>query len=403
MIDFERESSRVNLPAARIKVLGVGGGGSNMVNQMIDEGCDAVDCAVANTDAQALKSSKAEHKIQLGSKATKGLGAGANPDIGRRSAEEEIDLVMDWFKDADIAFLTGGLGGGTGSGALPVIARALKEQDILTITVVTMPFVFEGKRRMKVAQDALEILKKEVDTLIIMPNQKLIEVVDAKVSLVNALGMINNILSQFVKVVSDIITRPGHINVDFADIKTIMKQKGYALIGNGIASGDNRAREAAIQAISSPLLDNMKISGARGLLVNVSGDSSLGLHELSEAASIIHEQVHEDATIVLGSVFDESLGTDIRVTVIATGLNAPLENSEKQFFSNIKDRAVNKERSSITEELHTATRDESCESIPEVQHRETFNDSKNADQLDLNNLDIPTFMRKAAQENYRNN
>ncbi len=324
MIDFERESDN-RITIARIKVLGVGGGGSNMVNSMIDSGYDTIDFIVANTDAQALKTSKAPHKIQLGIKSTKGLGAGANPDVGRRAAEEDIDSIVRQVKDADVVFLTAGLGGGTGSGALPIIAQALKEKDILTIAVVTKPFVFEGRRRMKVALDALELLKDHVDTLIVIPNQKLMDVVDRdqKVSLVNAFSMINTVPNQFIKSTADILAKPGHINVDFADMKAIMKQRGYAVIGTGRATGEDRAIKAARQAITSPLLDNTSIGGARGVLLNISGSSNLGLHELGAAAHIIYEQAHEDASIILGSVIDEALGDEVSVTVIATGFDRP--------------------------------------------------------------------------------
>ena len=376
MIDFESEVTNQHIPIARVKVIGVGGGGSNMVNSMIDAGYDSVDFIVANTDAQALKTSKAPHKIQLGIKSTKGLGAGANPDMGRRAAEEDIDHIIECLKDAEVVFLTGGLGGGTGSGALPVIAKALKEKDILSVAVVTKPFVFEGKRRMKVAQDALELLKREVDTLIVIPNQKLIDVVDQKVSLMNAFAMINSILNQFVKSISDIISKPGHINVDFADIKAIMKQKGFAIIGTGRASGEDRAQKASLQAISSPLLENMQIAGARGVLLNISGNCDLGLHELGAAASIIYEQAHEDASIILGSVIDESLGDEVTVTVIATG------------FSQLMDPSI---------DVRPSTIERFTEHKPEGVSISTMPMSEKTP-IDLNNLDIPAVMRRMTQE-----
>ena len=271
MIEFERESNN-RIAVARIKVLGVGGGGSNMVNSMVESsGYDMIDFIVANTDAQALKISNAPHKIQLGIKSTKGLGAGANPEVGRRAAEEDLDTIIRQVKDADVVFFTAGLGGGTGSGALPIIAQALKEKDILSIAVVTKPFMFEGRRRARVAEEALHKLEGVVDTLIVIPNQKLLDVVDQKVSLLNAFDLINSVLNQFIKSIADIIAKPGHINVDFADIKTIMKQRGYAVIGTGRGSGPDRAVKAAREAIVSPLLDNTNIKGAQGVLLNISG------------------------------------------------------------------------------------------------------------------------------------
>ena len=242
MIDFDKETLARIAPGASIKVLGVGGAGCNTINNMIDSDTEGIDFIVANTDAQALQISKAPHKIQMGMKATKGLGAGANPELGRRAAEEDLTGILEILSGADMVFLTGGMGGGTGSGAMPVIARALKEQDILTIAVVTKPFTFEGKRRSKIADDAIQLLSQNVDTLIVLPNQKLIDVVDQKVSLIGAFNMINNVLNQFVRSISDIITKPGHINVDFADVKTIMKSQGYAVIGTGRASGEPGSR-----------------------------------------------------------------------------------------------------------------------------------------------------------------
>lgn len=399
MIAFETESLGYAMPIAKIKVLGVGGGGTNMVNNMIDAGYENIDFIVANTDAQSLKGSKAPHKIQLGIKSTKGLGAGANPDLGRRAAEEDIDRIVESVKDADIVFLTGGLGGGTGSGALPVIVRALAEQDILTVAVLTKPFTFEGKRRAKIAQDALDLIRRDVDTVIVIPNQKLIDVADQKVTLMNAFSMINNILNQFVKSIADIIARPGHINVDFADIKTIMKQKGFALIGTGRAVGEDRAMQAALKAISSPLLDSAQITGARGVLLNISGSSNLGLHEVSAAASVIYEQAHEDANIILGSVIDESLGGEVSVTVIATGfyeqlpdqihVAKPVDLKPQEVFTQVNYPIAEPENiRQIEKKVHVIQETPlSALSIPE--------DKKN---IDLADLDIPAVMRRMAQE-----
>ncbi len=319
MIEFEQESLHRQKSMVSIKVIGVGGAGGNAVNSIIESGCQGIGFIVANTDAQALEFSKAHHKIQIGVKSTKGLGAGANPEVGKRAAEEDLDKVMDAISGADIAFIIGGMGGGTGSGGLPVIARALRDKGILSIAIVTRPFLFEGKRRAAIADAAIERLKQDVDTLIVVPNQKLLEVVDQHVSMIDAFALINDgVLSQSVRGLSDIITNPGHINVDYADIRTIMKDRGLAVMGTGKASGVNRAQEAALQAISSPLLENMSVVGARGVLFNITGGKDLGLHEISQAASVVYEQAHEEANIIIGSVIDENLYDEVIVTIIAT-------------------------------------------------------------------------------------
>lgn len=325
-LELENEISNLNMPMANIKVIGIGGAGGNTVNSMINLNFKNIEFIVANTDSQALNLSKATHKIQLGVKLTKGLGTGANPEIGKRAAEEDLDKILDIIGDADIVFIAAGMGGGTGTGASPVIAKALRERGILTIAIVTKPFVFEGKRRAKTAQESLELLKKEVDTLIVIPNQKLLEVVGNDISMIDAFGMINEILTQSVKGISDIITRPGHINVDFADLKTIMKDMGLAIMGTGKAVGNDRAKEAALRAISSPLLENINIKGAKSVLLNIAGGKNLGLYEISQAASVIYEQADEDAHIILGSVIDEELNDEVLVTIIATGFS-----NQKQF------------------------------------------------------------------------
>lgn len=318
MITFE-EAEKTHSPVVRISVLGVGGAGGNSVTTLGDAELEHVECIAINTDMQALQQARAHQKLQIGVKSAKGLGAGANPDVGKRAAEEDLAEILEQVKDSDIVFLTGGLGGGTGSGALPVIARALRERDMLTIAVVTKPFAFEGKRRMAVAQEAELLLKKEVDTLIVVPNQKLLSVSQERLSLVQAFGKVNDIICNFVKGIADIITRPGHINVDFADVKAIMKGMGPAVMGTGKAQGADRAYQAALMAVESPLLDAMSIRGARGVLVNIAGSSNLGLQEMSEAIALITDEVHEDAKIIVGSVIDDSLGDEVRVTVIATG------------------------------------------------------------------------------------
>lgn len=319
MITFDQDERDQDLSLASIKVVGIGGAGGNTINCMVDSNFKGVEFVAINTDAQALKNSKAHHAIQIGQKSTKGLGAGANPDVGKRSAEEDIDKVLDALQDADIVFVSGGMGGGTGSGALPVIVKALKEKGILTIVVVTKPFAFEGKKRSRVADEAIEVVKKYADTLLVIPNQKLLDLVDDKVSMIDGFEMINEVLNHSVRGISDIITRAGHINVDFADVKEIMKDKGLAVMGTARASGEGRAKKATLQAISSPLLENMNIAGARGVLLNITGGPDLGLHEISQAASIIYEQADQDANIILGSVIDRDMKDEVSVTIIATG------------------------------------------------------------------------------------
>ncbi len=322
MITFDQDERDQDLSLASIKVVGVGGAGGNTINCMVDSHFKGVEFIAINTDAQALKNSKAHQVIQIGQKSTKGLGAGANPDVGKRSAEEDIDKVLDALQDSDIVFVAGGMGGGTGSGALPVIVKALKEKGILTIVVVTKPFAFEGKKRSRVADEAIEVVKKHADTLLVIPNQKLLDLVDDKVSMIDGFEMINEVLNHSVRGISDIITRAGHINVDFADVKEIMKDKGLAVMGTARASGEGRAKKAALQAISSPLLENMNIAGARGVLLNITGGPDLGLHEISQAASIIYEQADQDANIILGSVIDRDMKDEVSVTIIATGFVA---------------------------------------------------------------------------------
>lgn len=390
MIEFESEKLFMEkTPPARIKVLGVGGSGSNMVNSMIDSGFENIEFIVANTDAQALKISKAPYKIQLGVKSTKGLGAGANPEIGKRSAEEDIDKIIDSVKDADVVFLAAGLGGGTGSGGLPVIAQALREKDILTVAVVTTPFVFEGRRRSKVAQDSLELLKREVDTIIVLPNQKLIDVVDQKVSLVKAFSMINDVFCQFVRSIFDIIDKPGYINVDFADIKAILKNKGFAIVGTGKASGEERAYKAAMQAISSPLIENLGISGAQGILLNITGGPDLGLHEMSAASSLVYEHANEEANIVLGLVIDESMCDEVSVTVIATGFTkeyCPIDSKEKFVTKESENNMVSPSKFDTSEQVKSKFVSEK----KSIENKEQI--------LDLSDLDIPAVFRKMARE-----
>ena len=307
---------------ANIKVVGVGGGGSNAVQTMIEGGLTGVQFVVANTDRQALAANKAEGKIQLGRELTKGLGAGANPEIGRRAAIESYNDIVSQLEGADMVFVTAGMGGGTGTGGAPVVAKIAKELGALTIGVVTRPFVFEGKKRKKHADQGVQELKENVDTLIVIPNQKLLTVSTEKTPLLETFKKADQVLLHAVKGISDLINIRGLINLDFADIRTVMSAKGMAIMGSGLAAGQNRAVEAATQAISSPLLENISIDGATGIIINVTGGPDLTLWEVNEASTLITEAAHEDAEIIFGAVIDETMGDAISVTVIATGFGS---------------------------------------------------------------------------------
>jgi cell division protein FtsZ len=306
-------------PTANIKVVGVGGGGSNAVNTMIDKHVHHVEFIVANTDAQALRTSKAPTKIQLGSQLTKGLGAGADPGVGRDSAVEDRERLLEAMQGADMIFIAAGMGGGTGTGAAPVIADVAKELGALTVGVVTKPFTREGKRRKEQAEQGIRELKKHVDSLIVIPNDRLIGLAGKNTSILDAFKPSDDVLRQAVQGISDLITTTGMINVDFADVKSIMSVRGMAMMGIGIASGDNRAADAATAAISSPLLEDIDISGAKGVLVNICGSASMTMDEYEIVSRIIHEKVHEDANIIIGLLVDEELGDTLKVTAIATG------------------------------------------------------------------------------------
>jgi cell division protein FtsZ len=307
---------------AKIRVIGVGGGGGNAVNRMIAAGVTGVDFLVANTDAQALHASNAPVKIQLGAKLTKGLGAGANPEIGRRAALEDTEKVIDALEGADMVFVTAGLGGGTGSGGAPIVASLARELHALTVGVVTKPFAFEGKRRMMQAEQGLQELSQSVDTVICIPNERLMQFVDKGTSFFEAFRIADDILRQGVQGISDIITITGIINRDFADIKTIMEGMGYAVMGTAVAEGENRAVEATNRAIASPLLEDATINGAQGILLNITGSSNLTLYEVHEASSIVQKIAAENANIIFGAVRDESMGDAVKVTVIATGIKS---------------------------------------------------------------------------------
>ena len=318
IMDGMEESGLMIDGTATIKVIGVGGGGTNAVNRMVDSGIRGVEFVAVNTDRQALLLSKAASKIQIGEKITRGLGAGANPDIGAQAAEESKNEITEALRGADMVFVTAGMGGGTGTGAAPIVAACAKEMGILTIGVVTKPFTFEGKKRLSQADRGIESLKSKVDTLVVIPNDKLLQVIDRKTSIVEAFKMADDVLRQGVQGISDLIAVPGLVNLDFADVKTIMLNTGMAHMGIGRASGESRAEEAAKQAVQSPMLET-SIEGARGVIINITGGTNLGLHEVNTAAELVQRSVDPEANIIFGAVIDETLEEDIVITVIATG------------------------------------------------------------------------------------
>ena len=364
MVDYEDNNKLTMMDgAATIKVIGVGGAGNNAINRMIEAGIRGVEFISVNTDRQALQLSKASAKIQIGEKITRGLGAGANPDIGAQSAEESKGEIAEVLRGADMVFVTAGMGGGTGTGAAPIVAQTAKEMGILTIGVVTKPFTFEGKKRLSQAERGIESLKGKVDTLVVIPNDKLLQIIDRKTSIIEAFKMADDVLRQGVQGISDLIAVPGLINLDFADVRTIMLDTGMAHMGIGLASGENRAEDAAKQAIESPLLET-SIEGARGVIINITGSSNLGLHEVNTAAELIQRSVDSEANIIFGSVVDENMGDSISITVIATGFDKE-PNITSLGVQSIVDRAWDKK----------------INQTPAV--------TENPD-----NLDIPAFLRK---------
>lgn len=316
---FELLDGHVRNSNAVIKVIGVGGGGGNAVEHMVAEHIDGVEFYIANTDAQALRNSNAK-KLQLGEQMTKGLGAGANPEVGRKAAEEDRERLKQVMQGADMIFITAGMGGGTGTGAAPVVAQIAKELGILTVAVVTKPFAFEGRQRGLIAEDGIKKLSEHVDSLITIPNNKLLTVLGKNVSLLNAFKAANNVLSGAVQGIADLITRPGLINVDFADVRTVMSEMGMAMMGTGVAHGDERARSAAEAAIASPLLEDINLSGARGILVNITAGMDMSIGEFEEVGEVVKNFISDDATVVVGTVIDPTMTDELRVTVIVTGL-----------------------------------------------------------------------------------
>jgi cell division protein FtsZ len=362
------------ITGARIKVIGVGGGGGNAVNRMIEAGIEGIEFLVANTDLQALKRSCAPIKIQLGSKLSKGLGAGADPNIGRNAALEDTEKIIEVLEGADMVFVTTGLGGGTGTGAAPIIASLATELNALTVAVVTKPFHFEARRRMQQAEQGLRELRECVDTVITIPNERLLHTVDRGVSLADSFKVADDVLRQAVQGISDLITVPGLINLDFADVKAIMQGMGLALMGAGRASGEHRAMEATQQAISSPLLEEATIEGAKGVLINITGGTDLTLYEVNEASSIIREAADDDANIIFGAVIDETMHDEMKITVIATGFDKETADSGKTAAS---------AGMSSTPPRYTRTPGDDLQ-------RPTVNPNRTDD------LDVPTFIRKKA-------
>lgn len=380
MLEFDTNMDKL----ATIKVIGVGGGGNNAVNRMIEHGVEGVEFIAVNTDSQALDLSKAEVKLQIGEKLTRGLGAGANPEVGKKAAEESKEQIEEVLQGADMIFVTAGMGGGTGTGAAPTIAQIAKDLGALTVGVVTRPFTFEGRRRATQAISGIDTLKSCVDTLIVIPNDRLLEIVDKNTPMLEAFREADNVLRQGVQGISDLIAKPGLINVDFADVKTIMFDKGSALMGIGIATGENRATEAAKKAISSPLLET-SIDGAHGILMNITGGANLSLYEVQESADLVTSAADKEVNVIFGSVINESLKDEIIVTVIATGFDENQNADHKP-----------KSRSMSSNKQHAATTFN--DDIPYRETRNTRNYTENQQppkqqQPEEDTLDIPAFLR----------
>lgn len=377
MLEFDFDLEQL----AQIKVIGVGGGGSNAVNRMIENGVKGVEFITVNTDAQALHLAKSEHKLQIGDKLTRGLGAGANPEVGKKAAEESREAIMNQLKGADMVFVTAGMGGGTGTGAAPVIAEIARECGALTVGVVTRPFTFEGRKRSMQAELGIEALKEKVDTLIVIPNDRLLEIVDKKTPMLEAFLEADNVLRQAVQGISDLIAVPGLINLDFADVKTIMTERGSALMGIGVATGENRAAEAARKAIMSPLLET-SIDGARGVIMNITGGTNLSLYEVNEAAEIVISASDPEVNMIFGAIINEDLKEEIKVTVIATGF----ENKPPQGVRRAQPEQPESRSASAVHSPQTG-------SAPNVK---PFGSTPTSDQLE-----IPAFLRNRPRNNDR--
>jgi cell division protein FtsZ len=412
------ELTEVDQLSARIKVVGVGGGGGNAVNTMIAAGLHGVDFITANTDSQALSANLASVKLQLGAQITKGLGAGGNPEMGRKAATEDLDRIRECLTGADMVFVTAGMGGGTGTGGAPVVAKIAKELGALTVGVVTKPFLFEGKKRGRQAEDGMRELKASVDTLIAIPNQRLLAVAGRNTSILETFKKADDVLLQAVRGISDLITVHGLINLDFNDVRTIMSEMGMALMGAATASGENRAVEAAQKAISSPLLEDVSIQGARGVLINITGGLDLGLHEVNEAATLIQEEADDEANIIFGAVIDEALSDQIRITVIATGFGEPREDVKRPSApvataaAASNGAAAGSRASSSRDPVREAAQAAAGRRVVRMGviddiegtmwRRQQAANAERGEPIDLNvpddddSLDIPTFLRKQA-------
>ncbi len=380
--------------SAVIKVVGVGGGGGNAVRYMLEAGIDGVDFICVNTDAQALESTGANTVLQLGSNITRGLGAGANPEVGRQAALEDRERLMEVIEGANMVFITAGMGGGTGTGASPILAQVAKELGILTVAVVTKPFSYEGKRRMRQAEEGIAELAKHVDSLITIPNEKLAGVLGEDISLLDAFNTANDVLYDAVGGITELITCPGFINVDFADVRTVMQEMGMAMMGSGRASGEGRAEGAARKAISSPLLEDIDITGARGILVNVTAGPDLTMGEFQKVGQIVHELAGEDANIVIGTAIDHNAGNEIRVTVVATGIGGRAEVEQEEEPAQPVLRPIKSSRTGEVDwvdlETPTAVR------MNRVTPPPVSTGAAQAAEPDLDYLDIPAFLRKQA-------
>jgi cell division protein FtsZ len=382
-----------NLPQnAVIKVVGIGGGGGNAVKHMIGNSVEGVDFICANTDAQALSDVSSKTVLQLGNAITKGLGAGANPEIGRQAAMEDRERIAETLKGADMVFITAGMGGGTGTGGAPVVAEVAKELGILTVAVVTRPFPFEGRKRLKVAEEGMKELQEHVDSLIVIPNEKLLTVLGKSTSLLDAFKAANDVLLGAVQGIADLIIRPGMINVDFADVRTVMSEMGMAMMGSGHARGENRAREAAEAAIRSPLLEDINLQGARGILVNITAGIDLGLGEFSEVGDIVEEFASDNATVVVGTVIDESMVDEIRVTVVATGLGSIAAEKPVKVVDNTRQVEeapdyAQLDRPTVMRNPRAYASSERSSAAAAVSAREEKN---------MEYLDIPAFLRRQA-------
>ena len=369
--------------SAVIKVIGVGGGGGNAVAHMVDTGIEGVDFICANTDSQALKGSHVRTSLQIGCNITKGLGAGADPDIGRQAAMEDRDRIVEVIEGADMLFITAGMGGGTGTGAAPIVAQVAKELGILTVAIVTKPFLMEGTKRMQIAEHGIGELGKYVDSLITIPNEKLLTVLGGETTLLDAFRSANQVLQGAVQGIAELITRPGLINVDFADVRTVMSEMGMAMIGSGTSSGEDRAREAAEAAASSPLLEDINLAGANGILVNVTAGTDLSIGEFQEVGATVKEYASPDATVVIGTVIDPEMTDRIRVTVVATGLGQQAANAESPM------RIVRRPAAQTEPNYQTLDK-------PTVQRQRAVGDGLEGSGLQEELLDIPAFLRRQA-------